>query len=165
MCRPGWDIGLLCQFIWSCHWLALGWGHIRHVVDFFFSSGTTTEGGVRPPARLSAQSAVAGRPDVPFRESSPSRCTLWKTLEKSAMDGTGGLTSVGAVEANVSHFNIPTVPFKAMNFHFRGRSKSVTASLVLLSRSTWWCICLQKSSSIRLKQTFLYYFACFLIFL
>lgn len=93
------------------------------------------EEGVRPPARLTVQSAVAGRHDVPFRESSPSRCTLWKTLEEPAMDGTGCCTSVGAVEGNVSHFNIPTLPFKAMNFHFRGRSMSVTATLVLLSRS------------------------------
>lgn len=93
------------------------------------------EEGDRPPARLSAQSAVAGRADVPFRESSSSRCTLWKTLGKPAMDGMGCCTGVGAVEGNVSCFNIPSMPFKAMNFHFRGRSMSVTATLVLLSRS------------------------------
>lgn len=33
---PAWDIRLLCQFIWSCHRLEHGWGHIRQVVDFFF---------------------------------------------------------------------------------------------------------------------------------
>lgn len=31
----------------------------------------------------------------------------------------------------MSCFDIPTVPFALMNFHFRGQSMSVTATLVL----------------------------------
>lgn len=31
----------------------------------------------------------------------------------------------------MSYFDIPTVPFELMNFHFRGQSMSVTATLVL----------------------------------
>lgn len=32
---------------------------------------------------------------------------------------------------DMSYFDIPTVPFELMNFHFRGQSVSVTATLVL----------------------------------
>lgn len=35
------------------------------------------------------------------------------------------------VWGDMSYFDIPTVPFALMNFHFRGQSMSVTATLVL----------------------------------
>lgn len=35
------------------------------------------------------------------------------------------------VWGDMSYFDIPTVPFELMNFHFRGQSMSVTATLVL----------------------------------
>lgn len=92
------------------------------------------EGGVRPAARLSAQSAVAGRADVPFGESSSSRSTLEHPGEACGA-WNGPLQQRGSCGGSVSCFNIPTMPFKAVNFHFRGRSMSVTATLVLLSRS------------------------------
>lgn len=46
-----------------------------------------------------------------------------------------GGTRAGALGGDVSYFDIPTMPFKAVNFHFRGRTQCVTATLVLLSRS------------------------------
>lgn len=63
----------------------------------------------------------------------------------------------------MSSSGFPTVPFKAVNFHFRGRSMSVTATLVLLSKvcegaSAW------EEFMNHLRETFLYYFAHFYFF-
>lgn len=48
-------------------------------------------------------------------------------------------------EEDVSYFDIPTVPFWLMNFHFRGQSMSVTATLVLWPKTAYCrqhqCIC------------------------
>ncbi len=51
--------------------------------------------------------------------------------------------SGGVEEAeDMSYFDIPTVPFWLMNFHFRGQSMSVTATLVLWPKTAycrlWW---------------------------
>lgn len=87
------------------------------------------EGGVSPPVRLSAQSTVSRRSDVPFRESflqqmhsveNPGEaCHGWNSVW-------GGGASVQEHWGNASYFDIPTMPFKAVNFHFRGRSMCVT---------------------------------------
>lgn len=71
-----------------------------------------------------------------------SRCSLsWKTLEKRRRDGVGGgkrqkcvyvCACGGCIRSkDMSYFDIPTVPFWLRNFHFRGQSMSVTATLVL----------------------------------
>lgn len=44
----------------------------------------------------------------------------------------------GVEEAeDMSCFDIPTVPFWLMNFHFRGQSMSVTATLVLWPKTAY----------------------------
>lgn len=45
--------------------------------------------------------------------------------------GEGGGGGGGDEAGDMSYFDIPTVPFELMNFHFRGQSMSVTATLVL----------------------------------
>lgn len=38
---------------------------------------------------------------------------------------------------DMSYIDIPTVPFWLMNFHFRGQSMSVTATLVLWPKTAY----------------------------
>lgn len=50
---------------------------------------------------------------------------------------------VGVEVEDMSFFDIPTVAFWLMNFHFRGQSMSVTATLVLWPKTAysslrWW---------------------------
>lgn len=96
---------------------------------------------------------------MPFREGSSG----WSSVEKpggGCRGCSGALQQRGGRGGRVSSSHFPTVPFKAVNFHFRGRSMSVTATLVLLSKvcegaSAW------EEFINHLRETFLNYFAHF----
>lgn len=68
-----------------------------------------------------------------------------KTLERTGQDGMGEAArdgekwEVGRVgeAVDMSYIDIPTVPFWLMNFHFRGQSMSVTATLVLWPKTAY----------------------------
>lgn len=81
--------------------------------------------------RPSAYSAVSEGADMPFRRTST---TDGKPRRRDGQGWGGGRRQwdVGGVKKgeDVSYFDIPTVPFWLMNFHFRGQSMSVAATLV-----------------------------------
>lgn len=81
---------------------------------------------------------MAGRVDVSFRGVSVAD-VLW-TLEKRQRDWEREvwMRRWGHTESkDMSYSDIPTVPFGLMNFHFRGQSVSMTATLVLWPKTDY----------------------------
>lgn len=132
------------------------WWDIRQVVDIFLGD---PDGGRCQPTGPSACSVSCVREvwHALQRKFSPADALCWKPWRSlPRMERLGWGAPAQEHWGDVSYFDIPTMPFKAVNFHFRGRSMRVTATLVLLSRHAWWRVCLLKRLFLRFR--FLFWF-------
>lgn len=106
--------------------------------------------GVRPlawPSVCLLSQLCQGGLTCPSEEFLQQMCSLLKNPgeEREGWNGEGrretarSVCGGGGVEEaeDMSCFDIPTVPFWLMNFHFRGQSMSVTATLVLWPKTAY----------------------------
>lgn len=153
LCHPGWDIGLLLSVYME---LSLTWWDIRQVVDIFLQDHDGGRCQTTGPSACSV-SCVREVWRALQRKFSPADALCWKPWRSlPRMERWGRGHQRRSIGGDASYFDIPTMPFMAVNFHFRGRSMRVTATLVLLSRHAWWLICLLKRHSSVLR--FLFWF-------